>query len=173
MLEATVLRVDARGALVDAPDGAIYAQLRGNLFQEATWATRPVAVGDRVRLEGSGSDLTIAEVLARRNQLIRQAKRGEPKAQAIAANLDEVAILAALSKPTFSSTFVDRVLATAAACEIGALLILNKIDEAAPADADAIASTYRKVGIDAMAISAKTGAGSTRCARACAGAPPS
>jgi ribosome biogenesis GTPase len=159
MAEATVLRVDARGALVSAPGGPTYAQLRGALFQEATWATRPVAVGDRVGLEGSGRDLTIARVLPRRNQLVRLAKSGGPAAQVIATNVDGAAILASLGKPNFSSTFVDRVLATAAACEIPTILVLNKTDEAAPGSFDSIAATYRKVGIEAVAISAKSGAG--------------
>lgn len=159
MHEATVWRVDARGALVGEGAESAQAQLRGALFQEATWATRPVAVGDRVRLEGAGRDLTIAEVLPRRNQLVRRAKAGEPRAQVIAANLDQVAAVGSVGKPSFSSTFVDRVLATAAACEIPGLVVLNKIDEGRRGAIESILATYRSAGLDALAVSARTGEG--------------
>src|SRR5262245_5961514 len=129
MSEALVLRVDARGARVRVNGEERVVPLRGALFQEETWATRPVAVGDRVRLEGAGKDLTIAEVLTRRSQWVRRAKSTDPRAQVMAANVDQVAAIASVSKPTFSSTFVDRVLATASACELPGFLILTKADE--------------------------------------------
>jgi ribosome biogenesis GTPase len=77
----------------------------------------------------------------------------------MAANVDQVAAMASASKPTFSSTFVDRVLATASACEIPSFLVLNKSDEAR---ADAIAElvkTYRNAGIDVFVVSSMSGAG--------------
>lgn len=156
MTEALVLRVDARGALVSIEGTVARARLRGALFEEETWATRPVAVGDRVRLEGSGADLTIAEVLPRRCQWIRRAKSGDPRAQVMAANVDQVAAMASLGRPSFSSTFVDRVLATASACEISSFVVLNKVDSAKAGVTAPIVRTYERAGIGVVVVSAKT-----------------
>jgi len=156
---ALVLRVDARGALVEVDGRTVAAQLRGALFQEATWATRPVAVGDRVALEGEGDELTIARVEPRRSAFLRLAARGERKAQVIAANVDQVVAVASVGIPEFSSTFVDRMLAGAAACDIPAAVILNKRDVARPGAVDAILATYERARVRAIAISAKTGEG--------------
>jgi ribosome biogenesis GTPase / thiamine phosphate phosphatase len=159
MPDGLVLRVDARGALVETDGRAAQAQLRGALFQEATWATRPVAVGDRVRLEGEGNDLTIAEILPRRNTLLRRASGEHPRAQVVASNLDLVAALGSLGKPTFSSTFVDRVLASATASDLPGFVVLTKIDLAGPGEVEAIADTYRRAGVETFPVSIKTGAG--------------
>jgi ribosome biogenesis GTPase len=118
-----------------------------------------VAVGDRVRLEGSGQDLTIAEVLTRRSQWVRRAKTTDPRAQIMAANVDQVAAVASASKPTFSSTFVDRVLATASACELAAFLILTKEDEANRDAIDRVVKTYRGAGVGVYVVSSKSGEG--------------
>ncbi|MBI3819393.1 MAG: ribosome small subunit-dependent GTPase A [Planctomycetes bacterium] len=159
MTQALVLRVDARGALVETGGRSVYAQLRGNLFQESTWSTRPVAVGDFVRVEGTGDDLTIAEVAPRKSQLIRRAGGETPHAQVIAANIDCVAAIGSLGKPTFSSTFVDRVLAAATANDVAGIVILNKSDEARPGDIERICDTYRKARCVCIVTSMKTGAG--------------
>jgi ribosome biogenesis GTPase len=157
--EALVLRVDARGALLDVGGLPVQAQLRGTLFQESTWATRPVAVGDRVRVEGTGSNITISEVLPRRSQLLRAAAGAAHRAQVVAANIDAVAVVASVGKPGFSSTLADRVLAGAAAADIPGILIINKIDDADPALVGAIVETYRKAKVEVWTVSAKTGEG--------------
>lgn len=159
MTEGLVLRVDAKGASVEVEGKAAAAQLRGALFQEATWASRPVAVGDRVRLEGAGGDWTIAEVLPRRSAFLRRAAGGEPLAQVIAANVDQVAVLASVGRPLFSSSFVDRVLAGARASDIPGLVVVNKVDLREHEDLEGIADTYRRAGVPLFAISATRGTG--------------
>lgn len=159
MTFALVLRVDARGALVELDGRPVQAQLRGSLFQESTWATRPVAVGDRVTLEGDGENVTIARVEPRRSQLLRRAGALDPQARVIATNIDFVAAMGSLGKPTFSSTFVDRVLASASASDLPGIVILNKADEAKPGEADRIRATYQKAGSAIFVISVKTGDG--------------
>jgi ribosome biogenesis GTPase len=169
MSQATVRRVDARGALVERDGEILTATLRGALFRPDTWATRPVAVGDRVRLEGSGGDLTIAEVLPRRSAFLRAASSEDPRAQVVAANVDAVAVVASLGRPGFSSTFADRVLAGASAAEIPTLLVLNKIDLGRKGEAEAVAETYRRAGVRVLPTSARDSAGIEALAAALAG----
>jgi len=157
--EGTVLRVDAKGASVEIGGAVVQAQLRGALYQEATWATRPVAVGDRVRLEGEGGGVTIAEVLPRRSAFLRRAAGEEPRAQVIAANADQVAAVASVGQPSFSSTFVDRVLAGANASEVSGLLVLNKADLAEGDELERIAATYRGAGVEVLVVSASKALG--------------
>ncbi|MFN0206570.1 MAG: ribosome small subunit-dependent GTPase A [Planctomycetota bacterium] len=157
--DALVIRVDAHGALVEIDQERVQAQLRGALFQESSWATRPVAVGDRVVVQGSGKDITIAAVLPRKNQFLRVAGGEERLAQVIATNVDQVVAMASLSKPGFSSSFVDRVLAGAEAGDIKRILILNKIDQADPEFAAGIVNTYRRAGVEVFTISATSGSG--------------
>lgn len=168
MNSARILRVDARGALVEVDGRAIQAQLRGTLFQEATWSTRPVAVGDFVRLEGEGADRTIAEVLPRRSQFLRRHGGETPHAQIIASNVDIVAAIGSLGKPTFSSAFTDRVLASASSSEIEGIVILNKADEAKAWDIEKVCQTYQKAGAPVFVVSCKTGAGIAELAAAIA-----
>lgn len=156
---ATVLRVDARGALVKTAGGPVFAAMRGNLFTDDTWATRPLAAGDVVVLEGEGRDITIADSLPRSTQFTRRAAGDDPRARVIAANIQMVAVMASVGKPAFSSLFVDRVLAGAAAGDIRGVVILNKIDELPPAAFQPIAETYRNAGAAVFPISVKTGDG--------------
>ncbi len=143
----------------------VQVQLRGALFQEETWATRPVAVGDRVRVESTVEEpgrppiVAIAEVLPRRNAFVRRASGETPRAQVLAANVDCVLVLASVGRPAFSSTFVDRVLCGASACEIEARLVLTKSDGSDAQLERAIRETYRKAGVETLSTSAKTGVG--------------
>lgn len=154
--------------------GELRCTLRGNLWPEAEAAglTRPVAVGDRVELEVSGDEGTVCAVEPRRNHLSRQAATGHaaggrvrdrerqyggpPPVQVIAANLDRILVVAALNDPPFRPGLVDRFLVAAAAEDIDATLVLNKVD--LPGDRDVV-QPWRDAGVHVIEASTETGEG--------------
>lgn len=107
--------------------GEVTARLRGKLKHRD--GDRIVA-GDVVELElyaeGRG---TICGVRPRRSVLARRAA-GErsPRAQPIAANVDQVVIVASARSPDPSPRMLDRFLVIAAANRLPAVVVLNKID---------------------------------------------
>ncbi|MEE8396155.1 MAG: ribosome small subunit-dependent GTPase A [bacterium] len=127
--------------------------LRGRQRREA----RPV-VGDRVLLtthpDGSGTILTI---LPRRNALTRRqadrARRGRPAAaQVLAANVDQLVIVAALREPPFREGLVERLLAAAAVAGMEPLLCISKIDLDGGGEFDALCLVYRALPLAVLGV---------------------
>lgn len=116
--------------MVKQTDGQqLTCRLRGHLRLQGDGSTHPVAVGDRVTVEASArGDSVVTAILPRRNELVRRASNLSRSHQVIAANVDLVAVVATLSQPTTSTTFVDRLLCSARARGINTLLIINKSD---------------------------------------------
>ena len=115
-------------------------------------------------------DSTIAERLPRRTVLSRfNRKRMAP--QALAANVDLVVILGSPAEPAFRPRFLDRALVLAAAAQLPALLVLNKIDlltegnldGTSAGDTENEARSYfgylAAVGFSTLVLSHKTGEG--------------
>ena len=99
-------------------------------------AVDPVAVGDEVSFDlaadGSG---VITAIHPRRNKLsrpatdgARQFKKGKPREQVIAANVDQIVIVMPAANPPPSWNLLDRYLATAEACHILAIICFTKAD---------------------------------------------
>jgi len=170
-----VTGVSSRSVLVFVEGhGELRCTLRGALWPEAEAAglTRPVAVGDRVDVEVDGDAGTVCAVAPRRNRLSRQAAtghaaggrgrdrdrhyRGPPPVQVIAANLDRILVVAALNDPPFRPGLVDRFLVAAAAEEIDATLVLNKVD--LPGDREVV-QPWRDAGVHVICASTETGEG--------------
>jgi ribosome biogenesis GTPase len=86
--------------------------------------------GDVVELElHAAGRATISAVRPRRSVLARRASaERSPRAQAIAANVDQVVVVASARSPEPSPRLLDRFLVIAAANRIPAVLVLNKID---------------------------------------------
>ncbi|GJM23475.1 MAG: putative ribosome biogenesis GTPase RsgA [Planctomycetota bacterium] len=154
--------------------GTLRCTLRGTLWPEAEAAglTRPVAVGDRVELEIEGDEGAVCAVEPRRNRLSRQAATGHaaggrgrdrdrqyggpPPVQVIAANLDRILVVASLNDPPFRPGLVDRFLVAAAAEEIDATLVLNKVD--LPGEPEVV-QPWRDAGVHVICTSTETGEG--------------
>lgn len=83
--------------------------------------------GDRVLAEPikNESDWLITEVLERRNQLTRPNSRGD--VEVLAANLDSIAIVAAVA-PMTDWYIVDRYICAAELMPVNAVVVFNKVD---------------------------------------------
>lgn len=115
-----------------ACDQGIYeCRLRGRLKIGGSKATNPVAVGDRVSFSIDPGDPAIGlidEIHDRRNHIIRRATKLSRQTHVIAANLDQVVVIATLAEPRTSTGFIDRLLVTCEAYNIPAVIVFNKAD---------------------------------------------
>ncbi len=156
-----IVRVDARQCEV-LPDGQSEVQpalMRGKLFGERSDDKSPVAVGDCVDLAEDEHGWSVERVHPRRNLFSRRAAGGDTRRQPLAANVDQVVLVACFGTPPFSSLTTDRILAATSFADIPATLVLNKIDRAKPRKIERIAETYRQIGQPLLLTSAETGEG--------------
>ncbi len=116
-----------------ADDGYTYdCRIKGKFRTKDIKTTNPVAVGDWVTIEvavdAEPYTAIIAELLERRNYIIRKSVNLSKQAQIIAANLDQALLVVTLASPFTSLGFIDRFLVTAEAYDVPAALIFNKLD---------------------------------------------
>lgn len=136
-------------------------RIKGNLRIAGIRSTNPVAVGDQVTIEPQPDGTTwITSILPRRNYIIRRSTNLSKESHILAANIDQVALLVTVKHPVTSTTFIDRLLATAEAYGVPAMLLFNKVDllnEAETAALRELMDLYIGLGYTAYAISAKYG----------------
>ena len=111
-------------------DGTVVeCRLRGNFRIRGSKQTNPIAVGDRVSFQmlddGTGM---ITDIADRRNYIVRRATKLSKQTHVIAANVDLLCLVATLGLPRTSTGFIDRLLVTAEAYHIPAVIIFNKCD---------------------------------------------
>ena len=102
--------------------------VKGKMRIKGLDTTNPVAVGDQVLFELHHGEGVIAEVLERKNYIIRKSVNLSRQAQIIAANIDLALVVATPVFPRTSTGFIDRFLATAEAYSISAGVVFNKSD---------------------------------------------
>ena len=157
---ARVTRVDRGVCTVADGAGTQRASIGGGLLS--------VAAGDPVRLPCAGDWVvlrdwpdertTIEAVLPRRTALVRAGAGAEATAQVLAANVDAVAVVAAVD-PEPDLGRIERLLAIAWESGATPVVVLTKMDLAASpqALADEVARVAPRV--DVYGVSAQTGAG--------------
>lgn len=111
-------------------DKIVECKLKGKFRIKGIRTTNPIAVGDVVDFIKSEDDETglIVHIHDRKNYLIRKATKLSSATHIIAANIDQVIIIASIVKPRTSTGFIDRMLTTAEAYHIPAMVIFNKYD---------------------------------------------
>ncbi len=164
-MEGTVIRNTGSAYLVEPHGGgsAVECKIKGKFRLKGIRTTNPVAVGDRVVFNMQTDNTAyITEIIPRRNYIIRRASNLSKEAHIIAANLDQVFLIATLAHPLTSTTFIDRFLSTA--YRIPATLVINKIDllqddPDAQELLDGVSYLYRSIGYPVVPVSAETGEG--------------
>ena len=172
--QGLVIRTTGSWYNVLLADGAIVeCRLRGNFRIRGNKQTNPIAVGDRVVFQplddGTGM---ITAVDDRHNCIIRRATKLSKQTHVIAANIDLLCLVATLGFPRTSTGFIDRMLVTAEAYHIPAVIIFNKCDlyndELWQIHND-IKSVYSAAGYPVFEVSALTGMGIDRVKHLIAG----
>lgn len=149
-------------------DSVVDCRLRGNYRLRGSKQTNPVAVGDHVsfQLQDDGTGM-ITDIADRRNCIIRRATKLSKQTHVIAANIDMLCLVATLGFPRTSTGFIDRLLVTAEAYHIPAVIIFNKCDLYGIDDGTSelwnihreIKSIYTSVGYPVYEVSAVDGTG--------------
>ena len=157
---ATVVR--ATGSWYDVlHDGeTVRCRIRGRLRLKGVRSTNPVVVGDEVACEADeGGDYVIADILPRRNYVIRRASNLSKESHIIAANVDRALLMASLRSPETPTEFVDRFLVTCEAYKVPVTILLSKLDLQ---DAEAVAefrAVYEGAGYRVLEVSVREGRG--------------
>jgi len=155
-----VMRVDFGGCTVATAEGVtLEVTVRARLMGARKALGNAVVVGDVVGIAQEHERKLIDDVAPRRNAFSRRAAGDRVEEQVVAANLDQVVVVAALANPEFRAGFVDRVLAQAEHAGIPARLVVNKADLGTGGEADAIVADYARATYAGHVVCAKTGVG--------------
>ena len=146
-MTGTVIRNTGSFYTVATDDGReLQAKIKGNFRLKGIRTTNPVAVGDRVRLDGDTGTLPfITSIEPRKNYIIRRASNLSKEAHIIAANVDEAYLVVTLFHPVTSTTFIDR--------------FLCHEDQERTELLDAVSYLYRSIGYPVIHTSTLTGEG--------------
>jgi ribosome biogenesis GTPase len=154
--------VRATGSWYDVlHDGeTVRCRIRGRLRLKGVRSTNPVVVGDEVACEADeGGDYVIADILPRRNYVIRRASNLSKESHIIAANVDQALLMASLRSPETPTEFVDRFLVTCEAYKVPVTILLSKLDLQ---EAEAVAefrAVYEGAGYRVLEVSVREGRG--------------
>lgn len=168
-MKATVYRSTGSWYTAKAQDGTLWqCRIKGRLkIDEEITSTNPVAVGDEVMLEpepesGEQPTAQITDICPRNNYMVRSSPHHRMQKHIVAANLDQVMLVATLREPRTSAGFIDRFLVTAAAYHIPAVIVFNKSDLHRRKEEEQAAewqALYSSIGYPVLFTSAETGKG--------------
>ena len=135
------------------PSGVVAARTREDRIGTAV-------VGDWVVLDDEPDDLEVASVLERDNALRRADPVGEGE-QVLAANIDQVLVVAGLDRPRKEGR-LQRAIVQVHDAEATPVIVLTKADAVADAAADAAAVAAAHPDVDVVVTSSHTGIGLDR-----------
>lgn len=137
--------------------------VRGTMQQFDMGLSSLVAAGDEIEvlvppksedksLYKSELHAILTRVAPRKSEFRRMHPSGR-SIQTIAANVDQVVVVASTAQPEFRPGFVDRVLVCAAACNLPALLVVNKMDLGLEEDDAELLANYEELGVTVFKVS--------------------
>jgi ribosome biogenesis GTPase / thiamine phosphate phosphatase len=157
-MKGLVMRSTGSWYEVYVEDGRILnCRVRGKLRLAGYKESNPIAVGDNVEVEPEKNEGTISKIHERKNHILRQSVKKTGHAHVLAANIDQVVLIATLAKPRTSAGFIDRFFVTAEAYEIPQALIFNKKDMLNDKELTVqqqLVDVYEKIGVKCLQISA-------------------
>ena len=143
---------------VRTAQGILTCRVRGKLRLEGIKETNPIAVGDRVEVEQGSDYSSITEIHPRTNHILRQSVKKTGHAHVLAANVDQVMLLATLKQPRTSLGFIDRFFVSAESFRIPQVLVFNKMDlmnEDEKHQLEELSRVYESIGVRVFQISSK------------------
>ena len=160
MMHGLVIKNTGSWYTVLTDDGQLLqCKVKGNFRLKGIRSTNPVAVGDRVTVDGEG---WITDIDDRRNYIIRKSINLSKQSHIIAANVDQALLVVTVNYPQTSTTFIDRFLASAEAYRVPVILVFNKTDLLTADEAhyqQMLITLYQTIGYECRVISAETGEG--------------
>lgn len=162
------LVVRSTGSWYDIRDeeGLIWqCRLRGKFKFQDLKVTNPVAVGDSVYWEIEDETKQtglINDIFPRHNYIARKSVHKSAHAHLLAANVDQVIIVATLTFPRTSLGFIDRLLVVAESFRVPCIVIFNKqdlFDDEIKAYQQELLALYNQLGYLCFTTSSVTGEG--------------
>lgn len=144
----------------DGSGQVLECKIKGNFRLRGIRSTNPIAVGDIVEVDATNNFIT--EIHDRKNYIIRKSINLSKQSHIIAANVDQAFLVATISHPTTSTTFIDRFLASAEAYSIPVVILFNKtdlLDEEELRLQQLMINMYEHIGYECLPVSAQTGLG--------------
>ena len=147
-----------RSRVIDSSGNITECVIKGKFRMKGIRTTNPVAVGDYVKFEEEkvqGSAI-ITDIEKRKNYIIRKSSKLSKESQIIAANIDQLIIIATIKMPETHTEFIDRVLASAEAYRIPALVVFNKTDLYSDDERkkmDGLVALYNEIGYRSFGVS--------------------
>lgn len=136
---------------VHTPGGAVTAALRGRLKHRGD---DRVVAGDVVDLEIHADGSAVIAGMHRRRSVLARRGAALGRVQPIAANVDQVIVVAAARDPEPNPRMLDRFLVIAEANRLPAVVVVNKIELDRSA-AERLARRYAPAGYQVLATSVK------------------
>ena len=161
-LQGQVLGISSEWIKVFASPDTYRCQLRGLLKKERSCNKNLITIGDFVYFEPHNTDEgVIVHIAPRRSILSRADNLLRKKEQLIAANIDQVLIIASIGEPPLKPFLIDRYLIAAQKGGMQPLIIINKVDLFSdyPEEKDlamACREAYLALGIPCLFVSTKT-----------------
>ena len=149
--------------------GPIEATVRGRLMGPRKSLGNALVVGDVACYVEERGQAVVTGVEPRRNAFSRRGAGERPCEQVVAANLDQVVVVAAIVQPEFRAGLVDRMLCQAEHAGIPGRVVLNKCDLVPEKEARPLLDDYARAGYAAHRVSARTGLGLEDLRHACRG----
>jgi len=139
----------------------VRCRIKGKILRTEQRVYNPIAVGDlvEVRCDALGADEGWIVARRERNSSLARWNKKRRALQVIAANADTLVCVGSSQFPPFRPRFLDRLLVSAEAGNLAALILLNKCDLDLDRETRARLQAYRKAGYAVLLCSAKTGEG--------------
>ncbi len=159
-----VVRLHGKTAVVSSNKIEYACRVAGKMKQGKRTSRSPVAVGDWVRFEqeahsledGEGPAGTIVEIEDRKTCLSRSSAHNTRLEQAVAANVDQLAIMVAANDIELHLGLVDRLHVAACMAGLTPILVVNKTDLCPRQDAAQRVAPYERFGLQIVYVSAQT-----------------
>jgi ribosome biogenesis GTPase len=151
---ARVIAVGRNAAWIVADDES---EPRLASLRKAARYAMPVP-GDLVSASVIADDRVVVDGLHPRGFALAR-RTGGGRTKIMAANVDTIAIVAALVDPPLHFAMVDRLVAFAVQHDVAPLLLLMKADLAGEAAAERVATAYRRIDVPVLILHPKAGRG--------------
>jgi ribosome biogenesis GTPase len=159
MMQGLVMRSTGSFYDVLAEDRKKYnCRVRGKIRLEGIRETNPIAVGDQVQFEPEHDIGWITAILPRNNHMLRQSVKKTGHAHVLAANVDQVLVVATFAYPRTSLGFIDRFLVSAESFRIPQIVVFNKRDLLTAEEEtlqEGLISLYSSLGVTTLSTTNK------------------
>lgn len=157
----TVIRLDTASCQILCDGETVRCTLPGKWRLRRREQSRLIAVGDVATIAVKASGDAVVESVAERHGgvLCRKAAGDRNVQQVVAANVDQLIVVASIEQPALSRRLLDRLIVSGEHGELDVVVCINKADLVDAARIEPVLEVYRRLGYGALATSAQCGDG--------------